>query len=510
MKLTAFLLFVFLFASPGTFAEPVADRYQSLFEQAQSEQAAGNTKGAVKLYRRVYSKSVALKQLAFSKLIENLKSQKEWDEAIDLLKEEISENPFKMDNRISLCQVLFSAGKYKDALIEVAYAEKIVVDDPAILRIKGYSLQNIGNHADAIIAFTALLEKAPKSYDILTARAHSFVETGSPQLGFDDLQKALTLRPFDEEILSSLARVSVILSKHKEAKRVGQICVEQYPDNISCHESLGQAFMATKDYSKSIEHFEEAVRIDPRQIKDRLQLATALALDGKPQKSDSEFTHIFKIDQSYEDAMRAWVAFLSQRKDIEMLGSQLRSFSSACPANLWANVELAKLLINIGATNEALSRLKVTAKKSGSDLAWLHYAQFLDQAGQYSDALDAVGDIKDGKLAKDYYSGNLLYKQQKFEKAISKWSKVQAQSPHFFQARVNIGLALEALGQFAKSIEVLAKIEAPAEWRERIEKKIATLETQQQRTPATSESSVATTATGDDLKPFLDWELPRL
>lgn len=340
------------------------DRYRPVLDQATSEYKLGNYKSATKLFKKVYSKSPGLKKPAFAGLVETLRHNKQWDEAAEAVKSEIQNSPFVGEYRIWLSEIHYSAGNYPSTLQELAFAEKILGPSESVLKIKYQSQQKLNQHLAALVTLTQYLEKFPKSYEAFAARASSYFELNLANKAYADLQEAYKLRPFDENIVSNLTKVAFVLSRHGDVKIYGQKCMDQFPKNILCYESLGKSAFKTEDFPRAIRHFETTLTLDPNSLENRQALAEALARNGNHSESDSQYTQIFKMSPSYLPAMRSWAQFLHKRKNVSLLGERLLDFTARRPENIWAAVELSELLHLVGNNEQALMTMKILLRRA--------------------------------------------------------------------------------------------------------------------------------------------------
>lgn len=501
-----FAMFLSYIGSPVLAQAGNEDRYRPILEQASDEYKLGNYKAAAKTFKKVYSKSPELKKPAFAGLIETLRSNKQWDEAIDVLKSEIQTSPFVSDYRIWLSEIYYSAGNYPAALHELAFAEKITGPNESVLKIRYQTQQKLGQHQEAIATITQYLEKQPKSYEALAARSSSYFELNLPGKAYADLQEGYKLRPFDEHIISNLTKVAYVLGRHGDVKIHGQKCMDQFPKNILCYESLGKSAFKIGDYPRAIRHFETVLTLNPNSLENRQALAESLAQNGNHAESDSHYTQILKMNPSYLPAMKSWAQNLNKRKNVAVLGERLLDFSSRRPEDLWAAVELSRLLHLVGNNDQAVATMKNIAKTSDSDTARIYYAKTLYDVGQYNEAAKAINEIKDETYEKTYHLGLISLKDKKLIEAIDQWQKVGSSSPLYFQAQFNTVLAYEQQGDFKKAKELLSALNPPTEYKILTDRKFLSLSLAEERKPATS----ALVQTTNEPTYFLEWKLPTL
>lgn len=474
-------------------------------DQAVNEQKLGNCKVASKLFKKVHAKSQIFKAEAFTRWVTCLRDSKQWDEAIHVLSSEIREIPFTGEYRVWLSEVYFSTENYQASLDEIQYAEKILGTEESILNVKSKAQQKLGKHEDAVLTLNQYIQKYPKSYSALATRSYSYAQLNQLDKAFADLYAAYVLRPFNEEIITSLTKVALSLESHGDVKTYGQKCIEQFPQNLSCLISLGKSAFETQDYLKAIKFLEAVLAIDSSDIQTRLLYAESLSMSGKNSEADLQYAQIFRQKPDYEPAMRSWSSFLRKRQDIEILGERLKEFNLRDPKSVWAAIELANLLRLVGKNDEALATVKKVINASRSDFARLHYAYLLSTVEKFGDAGDIIEDIEDKTLEKSFHLALTYFKRNKLSDATQYWHQVKPVSPLYFQSQVNIALIYEQQGQIEKTKEILSSLTVPTEYRSLVDKKILSLSSSEERKPATSQ-----TASKNEISYFLEWKLPAL
>lgn len=477
-------------------------RFKPILDQAEAEHEAGNYKLAIKLFKKVYSRSEDLKRQSLKGLITSLKDSKKWDDGIETLKLEIKENPFIGEYRLWLADIYMGAEKFDEALVEINYAEKILGQDNAVLRIKSFVQQKLEKHPEAIDTLTVYLSSNSKDYNSLADRAESYFQQKLYAEAYKDFQKAYEIRPFDERVISSYVRTAYFNHNHQEVKRIGRECTKLFPKNISCYEYLGRSAFYKKDFTESVKYFNSAVSLNPNNIEIRQLLAESLAFNGKITDSDTQFEIILKEHPEFESAMRSWSVFLVERKKVEVLGSTLKTFNKNNPSNIWGAVELSKLLVFVGSDEGALEEMQTITEKNKSDIAKFYYAYFLDLSGDHKKARGILSELKDNKLNKDFHTGLSFFKEKKLDDAIHFWLQVPTDSAFYFKARVNAALALEEKNNIEKAKDILIALTPPTEFQKNLEKKIALLHKNTERKPASNAH--------DELTYFISWNTPQL
>ncbi len=476
--------------------------FKPMLDQAATEQKAGNHKVAIKLFRKVYSKSNDLKRDALLGLISSLKESKKWSDAIEYLKVEKKKNPFIGEYRIWLTEVYAAAGLFNDAFVEINYVENILGQDTAVLRIKSFVEQKLGKHAEAASTLSTYLSKNPKDYIALADRADSYFQQKLYIQAYKDFQRAYELRPFEERVISSYVQSAYFTHNHSEIKKVGAECIRLFPKNITCFEYMGKSSLRKQYFANASNYFNLAISLDPNRFDLRQLLAESLASQGNFTESDAHFEIVLKQNPENELAMRSWATLLKQRKKIELLGANLILFNRNNPRNIWCAIELSKLLVLVGDSDAALEQMKSFAKENKLALAKFYYAYFLFSVGNYEYARETLAETKDPSLDIDFHLALSFLKENKLTEATQHWLKVPIESPLYFKAQVNSALAFEQQNNLEKAREILGAVKPPADHKKDIEQKLISLTEIEKRNPASDQSS--------SLSYFTEWSMPAL
>ncbi len=504
MKIKNIFNILLVLVSVTSYADSDAERFTALLDKAKVDRKAGHHKAAIKSLKKIYSKSSTLKNEALRTLVGVYIDVKKYDEAIDLLKEENSTNQFIGEYRMLLADVYVAADRYSLALAEIDSAEKILGPTSAVLRAKSVALIKLKMHAESVAALTGYLKLEPKDYVALVDRGEAHFVLKQYEQAFGDAAHAYQVRPFDERVLAFYAKSAFFNNNFVETKKIGRICNELFPKNEDCLEYLGKASYHKKEYSDAIKFFESYLKLNSVQPEVNFLYAEALAFNGNDLESDRQFSQTLKISPDYEMAMRSWAKFLNQRKKVDSLGVALKAFCSNNPANVWAAVELSKLLFLVGDQETGLDRMDALMSETKNDQGRFYNAYFLDQVGKYSRSRDYLEKIKDQSIDTHFHMGISYAKDKRFKEAIKQWSMIKNESPNYVKAQVNVALATEQLGQVVKAKELLSGIQAfaPTEYKTALEQKILSMGNED-RKPATDSQS-------EGINFFLEWSLPQL
>ena len=85
------------------------------------------------------------------------------------------------------------------------------------------------------------------------------------------------------------------------------------PRSVENHEQLGLALALSGKFDEAVTAFEEAVRLDGRDVSARLNLAVSLAEIGRTDEARQHAEEALRIDPSYDKA-RQFLAAMAQKR----------------------------------------------------------------------------------------------------------------------------------------------------------------------------------------------------
>lgn len=478
------------------------DRFPALKEAYQVEKK-GNYKGALRLYRHAYTSNIG-KFSALAGVIRNLDRLDQALDAEELLKEEIKADAFNLELRLLSADHKAARANFSQALAELTVAEKISVDDHRIYLKRGLIYQQMGKFDLAIKDLSSAIEKSKTSdADTLLRRAQCHFAMNDHVNAEKDIRKSYQLEPFVSETLLTFVKILFAQKKFQESEPLIKQCTEVDPQNVTCWDLRGDVAREMKNPS-AISYFDRAVSLTPNDFEIRKKLADSLDYHGKFQEADAQYAQVLKLQPGHEAALRNHVASLMKRKAYGSAANVLATFHRNDPKNLWVSIEYSSLMSLVGRHDASIVVLKETRRAIRSDAADMYYGHALFQAGDFSSAEDAIEDIKDSKLAKDYNLGITLLRRKKWAKAAAHFEKVSPESKSFFRAQINRAIALQEDGKVDRAIEILSASDFPSDMKELIAKHIQFLSEAKSRKPSSVHEQ------DGPLQAFTEWELPTL
>lgn len=424
MRFSLFTAFVlFLIAAPASAVSGAYIKFRNQMQLAEAEHASGDFNSAIKIYRRVYAKSQLFRPEALDKLVSIYKETKDINSALDLVKEDIADYPFSIKSRLYLINLLEQKGDLLSALDEAKRAEKISAADENILDLKYKIHKKLANDAEAIVTLNELIKIRPTNATALLARAKLYYSLKKFKKAFRDLQKAYTLRPYDELILTEYVKTSLYTKNYWIVDHLGKKCLKHFPTNESCLVSIGRMQFDKKSYHQAVAYFSKALAIDQSNIDNRILFAEALSFDHRSAESYAEYKKILTLIPDSEKTMKSWFAQLSRIKDFQILGNEIKSFCAENPDNIWAAYEYAKLLLTVDAKKQAIAVIKRMNKSVNSEVSMTYYAYVLYLTGEYQKSLEVLENISEPKFQNSFNKGIVSYKAGHEKDAEKHWKQ---------------------------------------------------------------------------------------
>ncbi len=472
-------------------------------KEAHDAEAKGNYIGALRHYRLAYKGELA-KLTALSGIARSLNKSGEHKEAEKILRDAVTSSPFDLERRLLLVDHYNDLKDDNRALVELAIAKNIGNSDGRVFQRRSVVYKRSGKFELAIQDLTAFLEKSPgPNANALLLRAQCYFNLKQYESALKDIKKSFEIEPFVPETLSTYVRILATQNLFDAADPIAKQCTEVDPLNLICWEQRGDMMWEQKKSGAS-EHYQRALNLAPKDANIRKKFADALEREEKFKEADLQYTQLLKLQPNHESAMRASVESLLKRKAYGAAAVILEAYHKVDPKNLWVSLEYSKLMLMGGRADAASRVLKQTYRSNPSDIAAMYYGYSLFQESDFSGAEDVIEDIKDAKLAKDYNLGVCLLRRKKWSRAISYFNKVNTESKNFFNAQINIAIALQEDGRIKDALSILSTTRFPQEQQAAVAKQIEYLNESSTREPSSDRES------SGPLKANTEWELPSL
>lgn len=289
----------------------------------------------------------------------------------------------------------------------ISVLERLTANNPQdaqLMALLGTAYMQAGNNTKSAEYMGQAVELAPDQALLRTQLAVGQLASGDTPSAIAELEQAVNL---GQDVLQ--ADVLLVLSHlkagdTKKALEVGKRLRERMPDSPIPANILGLAYLSAKDYEKSRESFEAALKIDQNFLVADMNLARlSLAMD-KPELAVRHYQAILKKRSDYEPAMLGLAALAQARGDNAEMEKWVNRAHDANPDSVQPTVLLVELLLQKGEALKATSLLNGLPEQTQSTPQVLRMrGMALIQAGQFSSAVRSLQQLVEKRP--DYIEG---------------------------------------------------------------------------------------------------------
>jgi tetratricopeptide (TPR) repeat protein len=194
-------------------------------------------------------------------------------------------------------------------------------------------------------------------------------------------------------------------------------------NNSQIHNDLGFTLVRQGEIQEAINHYTEALRIDPYFAIAHYNLGIALTMQGNIEEAIAHYTRALQINPNYAAAHNKLGIFLANQ------GKHQEAITHFAEA-LRVKPDSVELYINLGNSLAAMGKI-------GESIAY------------YTKALR----INDYDFGAHYNLGNALFRQGKIKEAITHYGRSLQIKPDFAEAHFNLGLASFMIGDRKSAIQ---------------------------------------------------------
>lgn len=351
---------------------------------------------------------------------------------------------------------------------------------------------------------TAKLAANPSDAEALDARALARMRLGRYADAYEDLRRAVALKPENAGYRASLGYVLWKLGRAAEAVAAEREAVRLDDKNYTAHYQLGRFLVRAGDpklLPEAIGHLRRALEIDPRQYEVRFELIAAYRLQGDTapalaqldllqdaRPSDARVTYVAALlaadrndmdaaVRGFNEALRQDATLYAVYQDLGLAYVKQGRWPEAVKTfGEWArrqtdSVEAAYFhalaLFNSGrgAEAEREARRALSVNANAVEARTLLGIVLASRGGADAEAADALAQavaLDPANFDANFYLGRVQYAQKSFEAAAVSLRRAAALKPRHAESRFFLGTALEAAGRPDEALaeyEELAKLD---------------------------------------------------
>jgi tetratricopeptide (TPR) repeat protein len=227
--------------------------------------------------------------------------QKNYDEAIPLLKKSIDADSTYVDAYLALRQVYLLVGDTSAALT-ICRKGITCFSNPEDNRKMAQAIASlyakIGQGEKAEQLFEKIIKDNPKdptSYDLYA----SYLESqGRYDEALASYKKAYELNPDNGGVAFRLGNAYFERGRYTEAVTYLKKAKEAFGNDIETIKKLGEAYLELKEYGKAIEEYKLIIEIIPQHVSSRIQIGNAYLKLGQYNTAENYYKEALQIETS--------------------------------------------------------------------------------------------------------------------------------------------------------------------------------------------------------------------
>lgn len=340
-------------------------------------------------------------------------------------------------------RLLIAADHSAEAVIRLEEARKLADCPAPVYRALTEAYVRLGQKDKAQAAVLEGLEHYPDDVPLLTLRARFELDAGQTDKALESLDKAFKLSPRRQGVLelmsdARLQKVRQVRTQKDLDYQVGEL-IKIYERMLEARQGLerippllvlSSLHMRGATPAKAVEYARQAVKIHPHDVRCLLALAQAQEAAGQSREALATYREVLMIDATNEDARTRIERLLDAQnnpdakrefygalakdfpddKQFQLLYSrtlldekrwieaetQLSKIASRWPDETLSRLDLARVWVELGRSDEALAAMRDLAgeKPALATLAKLSLAETLMNHGDRERALKMIDEVQ--------------------------------------------------------------------------------------------------------------------
>ena len=325
-------------------------------------------------------------------------------------------------------------------------------------------------HTSADACYTNAMQLAPEYFPWAYYSAYLAQQEGDMEAALQRFQHAITLDPSYLPAKYRLAQVYLDLRRFDEAADLFGSLLDSPTYAAAAHNGLGQVMATKQDHKKAVEHFTQALELEPTATQIHYPLALSLRATGNTDLAKQHLKLFSRRDLEIEDrlvealqmlrnpASRHLVAAMvaTRKKEYDRAATEFESGLEHEPKNALARTSYARVLYLNGDKNKARSELeRSVANQPDHILAVFLLALLKDESGDIAAAVSLyqnVTELSPGHEGANFFLGNYFLKNQDYSQAIRHYDAVILANEKNIPAQVFKLVAMMASGATDKEL----------------------------------------------------------
>lgn len=199
------------------------------------------------------------------------------------------------------------------------------------------------------------LRKRPGNVRVMVMLGNAYAENGRPEEGQRLLEQAMRLSDQYDFAYTGIGKILIDQGRGGEAIPTLMRGAERFPRSVKMHEYLGIAYGQVGEMEQALNHFRQALQLDPEDASLYTNIGVAYAWRGEHRQAAEFFERSIALAPDSEKALFNYASTLFALGDRRKAFTVLRQVVALNPANADAQYGLGTLALEFGSREEAVA-----------------------------------------------------------------------------------------------------------------------------------------------------------
>ncbi|MGB8226155.1 MAG: tetratricopeptide repeat protein [Sedimentisphaerales bacterium] len=240
-------------------------------------------------------------------------------------------------------------------------------------------------------------------------------------------------------------------------------------NNENMHYNIGHAYQQKGQFEKAMEHYKEALRIEPGDLQAMNNLGVLLLSQKKTDEALKIFEKAVQLNSRYIDSINNLGLALREKGRVKEAMEKWQQVLDLEPMQPEAHYNIGVTMLRNGGYSQAVEHLRKALEKKRN---WVEVYNYLGTAymaiGQFKAAMDSYNEaikLKPNDINIESNIALTLAKLGKTEEANQIWQRILARDPENFKAHYGLGRLLADKKQLDEAMEHFNKVlQAKPDW----------------------------------------------
>jgi tetratricopeptide (TPR) repeat protein len=422
------------------------------------------------------------------------------DDAEQLLKLKIANNPQKANYQLQLAQHYFALNRTADmdAIVQKLNDEKafpeghLLAGDFFFFRVRSFDraqqqyeaamkafpkdkavyqkrivelYATTGKSREANELLAAVLKDNPKDNDAIAMRAALMLTTGDRDqinMAANDLQGLVTKTPQNHLLRFNLARALVAKGDVEAARLQLEEAIKLRPDFVVAREWLVRIYLSKQDWAKALKAADEIIALDRNNLRGHLARSSAFLGMGDRDKAREELAFVAKTYPDNAEAKLQVGGLALREKDFKRAEGIFNDLYKANPADNRGLAGFAEALAGEGRMPDAIKEVRTASEKEPQRLDLkLFIANLEVRDGHFDEAIKIYQTLLEKQPKSSVLLRALAETQRRkgdLNSAIDNFRRCSQEAPNDTTCLMLLGLLMEGTGKHDQAKPIYEQI----------------------------------------------------